>query len=85
MTTRVRLVAFALLVLAGLGGGYAVGAAVGPIDPPPTSAPHTSSTPHEPTGTTASTDTPSTDTTVVDHSTHPDPTDDPTAREEHGA
>ena len=32
MSTRVRLVAFALVVLAGVGGGYAVGATVGPID-----------------------------------------------------
>jgi hypothetical protein len=52
MSTPVRLVGFALVVLLGLGGGYAVGAAVGPIDtagtpahgsnPSPTSAPTTS-------------------------------------------
>ena len=32
MSTPVRLVGFALVVLLGLGGGYAVGAAVGPLD-----------------------------------------------------
>jgi hypothetical protein len=35
MSTPGRLVAFAAVVLLGLGGGYAVGAAVGPIDAPP--------------------------------------------------
>ena len=32
MSTPVRLVGFALVVALGLGGGYAVGAAVGPLD-----------------------------------------------------
>ncbi|MHB1138635.1 MAG: hypothetical protein ACYC2O_06720 [Microthrixaceae bacterium] len=32
MNARARLAVFALVVLAGLGGGWAVGASVGPID-----------------------------------------------------
>jgi len=38
MSTPVRLVGFVFVVVLGLGGGYAVGAAVGPLDTDPAPA-----------------------------------------------